>query len=267
MKDITGQKFNMLTAIRFAERRNNETYWVFKCDCGKEKKINSYSVSHNKTNSCGCIHRNLKNLIKQRFGRLVVIGFLTRNNLIYWECRCDCGNGTEVSTGNLKSGGTQSCGCLIKEILKKQQKPIHGMSKSRPYRIWTHMKERCENKKRKDYKNYGGRGIKVCDRWKGSFEFFWEDMKEGYSDNLTIDRKNNNGNYEKFNCRWISQKEQGNNTRVNKLITYKGKTQTQSQWSDKLNIHRCLLAYRLKTGWSVPLALETPVLKYKIKKS
>jgi len=268
MKDITGQKFNMLTAIKFIERRNNETYWLFKCDCGNQKVIRAAGVSNGKTNSCGCMNGNIKDLKNKRFGRLTVINMIidrVSNGSRLWLCKCDCGNKHIVSGGNLTSGSTRSCGCLAKENLKKQQEKTHGMTKTRQYRIWQGMKQRCTNIKNKDYKNYGGRGIKLLIRWQ-NFENFWEDMQGGYSDKLTIDRINNNGNYCKTNCRWATIKEQVNNTRTNKLITYKGKTQTQSQWSKKLGIHRCVLAHRLKTGWGIPSSFETPVLKYNMKK-
>jgi hypothetical protein len=168
----------------------------------------------------------------------------------------------------MRYGSTKSCGCLKQEIIKKQQidSQTHKMTGTRIYRIWSGMIERCENKKGKDFENYGGRGIKICERWRHSLINFINDTKDGYSDSLSINRIDNNGNYEPGNCEWSTAKEQGNNTRINKLITYNNETKTQSQWSTIFNIQRCVLAHRLKAGWPVSEALNTPVKKYNLKK-
>lgn len=147
----------------------------------------------------------------------------------------------------------------IKESMKK-----HGMSGTRPYRIWTNMMSRCYNSKSTSFGGYGGRGIRVCDRWH-SFILFWEDMKSGYYPELTIDRILNNKNYEKSNCRWITLGAQQNNRRDTTLLTYKRKTQNISQWCGELGLNVTTVIMRIYSyGWSVEDALATPVRAKKI---
>lgn len=155
----------------------------------------------------------------KKYGRLTVIEKTDRKqgtNYIY-KCRCDCGNIVYVSSGHLGKE-TFSCGCL-----KRECHTTHGMTKSRIYNIWTLMKQRCCNKSNNVYSRYGGRGIKVCDEWNDNFENFlaWS-LKNGYSDNLTIDRINNDGNYEPSNCRWVDMTTQVNNRGVWGEIPYYG---------------------------------------------
>ena len=127
----------------------------------------------------------------------------------------------------------------------------HGSSNTRLYNIWSGMKRRCQDPKHKDYPRYGARGIKICEEWKNDFLPFkqWA-LSHGYSDKLTLDRIDFNSNYEPFNCRWVTVKEQGNNRRSNRFITYKGETKTVKQWADELGIERHALLYRLN-NWSV----------------
>lgn len=152
-----------------------------------------------------------KDLSGQKFGRLFVNSFHGSErsksgvSVRYWRCVCDCGNISKVSAGALTSGNTQSCGCAKIEATKR-----HGMYNTRQYQIWEDMKRRCNNPNTKAYKNYGARGITYDPKWE-SFEGFWEDMSEGYSDNLTLERIDPNGDYYKNNCSWETKSNQSRN--------------------------------------------------------
>ena len=199
-------------------------------------------------------------LTNKKFGRLTVLKkSCVKNKKIYWYCLCECGNIKEVAGTHLKSGLIKSCGCLLKE---KNTKTFykHGKSKDKIYRIYNHIKDRCYHKNDKSFKNYGGRGIKMCDEWNNDFMSFYNwAIENGYNEHLkkyrnmntTIDRIDTNGNYEPSNCRWATQKQQANNTRRNKYITYDGITHTLQEWSRIVNISRNALSMRLKRGWTI----------------
>lgn len=196
------------------------------------------------------------NLIGQRFGKLVVQKYVDTNKhgQSLWLCQCDCGKQKIVSSGNLRTGNTRSCGCLHNALLIKNSTK-HGETATRLYWIWHGMKARCFNTHDSRFKDYGGRGITVCDEWI-SFESFrsWA-LSNGYADNLTIDRVDNDGNYCPENCRWATDKQQANNRRTNRLITHNGKTQTIKQWASELGINYNTLYTRIvKYGWTAEKA-------------
>lgn len=199
-------------------------------------------------------------LTKQRFGRLTVLGRVWRLNTDdkFWLCRCDCGNLKIIRNNNLISGRTKSCGCLNKEVASKRNS-THGMANSKIYETWCNIKKRCENSNNDNYHHYGGRGIVVCDDWQ-RFELFYEwAIKNGYQDDLEIDRIDVNGNYEPSNCRWITHKANCNNRRSNHLIEYDGRIHTLKEWSEILGISDRILRQRLcRDKWTIERALTTP---------
>ena len=136
----------------------------------------------------------------------------------------------------------------------------HGLKHTRQYRIWLQMKNRCFNKNTSRYKDYGGRGITVCDEWRNDFKAFYDwSMSNGYSDDLTIDRINNDGDYEPNNCRWVTMKVQNRNSRNCHTLTYNGETHTVTEWAEKLGVSRHLISNRINAyGWSVEDALTKP---------
>lgn len=300
-KDLTGKKFNRLTAIRYVGKDNGgRALWLFKCDCGIEKVIQGYSVSSGKTISCGCYHKQITSKISskdctgERFGKLVALKRIRdrEHEVTYYICRCDCGNIVKVRAGNLCRGDTKSCGCSKKSIyydenlvgkkfgrlqviseehsknkgliekckcmcgnityvtkhnlvngntkscgclhrdVTRELLSTHKLSNTALYKKFAKMIERCENPNSKAYKNYGGRGIKICDEWRNDFTSFYNwSMSNGYKEDLTIERIDVNGNYCPENCKWIPLKEQAKNKTNTIRITYKNETHILADWA------------------------------------
>ena len=180
---------------------------------------------------------SLIDLTGQRFGRLTVIGLDTERSTkkTYWICQCDCGNVKSARSDCLKSGAIVSCGCRKKEQDKQNltKHYSHMQSGTRLYETWQGMKKRCYNDHDSRYANYGGRGIKVCDEWKNDFAAFYEwALNNGYSENLTIDRINVDGDYEPNNCRWADRKTQCNNRTSNIKIKIGNATKSMQEWCE-----------------------------------
>ena len=206
-----------------------------------------------------------KELIGQRFGRLTVLKELpiiiteSGNTVRKCLCICDCGNTKEIRTYDLKSNKTKSCGCIQKEKAGARFR-THGKSNTKLYHTWFDMKHRCLNKNNSEYKNYGGRGIGVCEEWLGEAGFFnfekWA-LNNGYKTGLTLDRIDNNSNYAPDNCRWVTMKEQQRNRSDNVRITYKGETKCIVEWAEITGLSFACISYRLHSGWSPEEILET----------
>ena len=141
-----------------------------------------------------------------------------------------------------------------------KNKKLHGKSNTRLFRIWSHIKDRCDNPNNDAYKNYCKIGVTICNEWKNDFMSFYNwAMSNGYKDNLTIDRIENNGNYQPNNCRWITIKQQHRNTRRNIFLNYNGENRCVSEWSEILGINETTLRSRLRKGWSIDRALSEKV--------
>lgn len=193
-----------------------------------------------------------------KFIRLTIIKQYIKNFQTVADCVCDCGNRKTILLSHILKGKITSCTCLHKEGVRKINYS-HGDCKSREYRIWNLMKSRCSVNSEL-YKAWFGRGIKVCDRWLNSYENFLFDMGRSPSKNHSIDRIDNNGDYEPSNCRWATRKEQSRNTSQNINITHNGVTKCVSDWANDLgNKKRGVLAYRLKAGWSFHDAITKPI--------
>lgn len=203
-------------------------------------------------------------MIGKKFGRLIVLKQSNRKDNhyhIYWVCKCTCGKTKTINGSALREGTIKSCGCFHSEVARKIQKKYlqkHGKSGTSIYIRYKQIQVRCNKKTDHNYKNYGGRGIKLL--WK-TFEEFYKDMGPSYKSELTIDRIDNNGHYCKENCRWTTKREQALNRRTAHMLTYRGKTQNMKTWAREIGIENRTLWYRIKSGWSVELALETPVRK------
>ena len=197
-----------------------------------------------------------------KFGRLSVVRYAgIKNHRHLWLCKCDCGSERTVRGNSLRDGNTRSCGCLNRESYPNRgPDPLPGRRKggriTKEYRTWCAMKDRCSNPQTPCYKNYGSRGITVCDRWM-KFENFLEDMGERPA-GTTLDRINNNGNYEPGNCRWATMKEQNRNRGNNRLITVNGETRCISEWAEKCGVSDTLIGARLRRGVPEYLAIRPP---------
>ena len=210
--DLSGHKFGRLTVIKFAHRKNSKRYWLCLCDCGQSKITTYNNLAYGQAKSCGCLKDQRADIAGKKFGRLTVLNFISvdkgRNSR--WLCLCDCGNSKIICQAALSRGSTKSCGCLNREIAK-ERKLTHGKSSTKEYETWANMLGRCLNRTHPSYNNYGGRGIKVCEQWL-KFENFYADMGDK-PEGLSIDRINNDGNYELGNCRWATKSEQAYNRR------------------------------------------------------
>ena len=209
---------------------------------------------------------HLKDLTGQWFNRWHVIERAEndKRGQAQWHCRCICGNESVVAGKDLRQGKSKSCGCYHIDTISITSRK-HGKSQTRLYRIWNVMRRRCSDHLTSHFYLYGGRGITVCDEWDKSFESFylWA-INNGYSDGLSIDRIDVNGNYDPSNCRWATAKQQARNKRNNRLVEYNGEKKTLIEWSEILGFNYLMVKGRLQKGnWTVKEAFTTPKLKSK----
>ena len=197
-------------------------------------------------------------MIGKKYGILTVMSEVkerNKNGHILYNVKCECGKEKQVLGSSLRTGGSRSCNkCSILT-------GSHGMWKSREFNIWQSMKDRCYNQNNIRYKNYGGRGVVVCDRWVNSFKNFYCDM--GDSNGLSIDRIDVYGNYEPYNCRWANAKAQSRNRTNNAKFTYLNETLCMSEWCEKINMPTSTFLNRINRGWSIDKTIETPIRKLK----
>lgn len=197
-------------------------------------------------------NRPLKDYAGETFGRLIAVSLVEREdkwNDHKWLFKCQCGNEKVAGIKQVRSGHTSSCGCLASEVVVKRN-TSHGLSKnSATYRSWKDMRARCNSPSNSDFKDYGGRGVSICDRW-NDFGAFFADMGERPT-GTTLDRIEVNGNYEPSNCRWATASQQANNKRSNHVIEYRGQKRTLLQWCGEFGIDHSKARYRLKMGWAL----------------
>lgn len=202
------------------------------------------------------------------YSRLTVIRWSHRiaknstNVTHFWMCQCSCGSPAKpVATSALRTGRTVSCGCN-----KREKATRHGFCTNdavkaagpSPHKAWAGMKGRCLNPKAKGYKNYGGRGIKICEKWI-EFEGFYEDMGPTYEKGLKLDRRDNNGDYTKENCQWVTHKQNCNNTRGNRTVEWRGLTRTIAEWSDATGLEWQTIAGRIEAEWPLDDVFTKPL--------
>jgi hypothetical protein len=200
-------------------------------------------------------------LIGQRFGRLTVLTVSPREHPeggYLADCMCDCGNRSVAVVKNLKQGHTSSCGCLRREVARSRQL-THGLSHSRAYKSWNMMMHRCHNSKAPGYRNYGGRGISVCDSWRASFVSFRRDMGER-PPGTSLDRIDNSLGYCPENCRWATPSQQRRNTRRNVWVVIAGEARAVTDWARDPRCSVSPLAFyrRIRRGMDPILAFTAP---------
>lgn len=202
-----------------------------------------------------------KDLTGLLFNRLTAQGIVEYRlnsrgkRIAVWLCRCVCGNEVRVTRSNLVSGGVQSCGCLRDDRLRAVL-TTHGFSNHPLYTIWDGIRRRCNDPGDRAYKNYGARGIQMCERWR-DIQNFIDDMGERPSLKHTVERVDNEGHYSPDNCIWATRKEQNRNKRDTILVTYDGRTQCLTDWAAEIRSNTPTLRYRLRVGWSIKQALTT----------
>jgi hypothetical protein len=191
----------------------------------------------------------------QRFGKLVAV----EKELGRWRCVCDCGGSSVVRASNLRTGSTKSCGCRTKAT-----RTTHGLSRTGLFGVWEGMRRRCSKPKCKGWHRYGGRGISVCREWANDFVAFYDwAMANGYAHGLTIDRIDNDGNYEPRNCRWATRAVNTNNRSVTVMISAFGETKPLMSWvaDRRCAVRRCTLRSRIRCGWDAETAMTRPAKK------
>lgn len=208
---------------------------------------------------------NVNDIINLTFDKLTVISFAYKKQVLnkgkkngykyFYNCKCICGNSCIVERRHLINSHTRSCGCLTMK---------HNKTSTRLFRIWAGIKQRCYNVNREKYKNYGAKGITMCEDWKNNFNCFYNwATSNGYNDNLTIDRIDVNGNYEPKNCQWVNQQKQQNNRTNNHILEFNNQSYTINEWARITNIKRCTIKERLKRGWSIEKTLTTQVRNFR----
>lgn len=256
-KDLSGMRFGKLVVEEPTGVPNREgIVWRCKCDCGGTCEYPAKQLLSGWRKDCGCESRERSRFSRlfagARFGRLTIVGKHSDSprDGDYWDVICDCGTRTIKSGRNLLYYGTSSCGCLAKEkaaqLKKKHEKYKHPL-----YSHWNNMKTRCLNENRAQYKDYGGRGITICDEWLHDFESFYEwSIKNGFHEGLSLDRIDVNGNYEPSNCKWSTHIEQSNNKRTNHIISVRGEDVTMAEAARKYNVSYGTVRNRIAMGWS-----------------
>jgi hypothetical protein len=198
------------------------------------------------------------NIAGHRYGSLVVISPTDErsNKSMVWLCRCDCGLIVRAASDQMRAGNKKSCGCQ-RYVRTAPMNQTHGMCYSRVYKVWDAMIGRCTRPKAARYERYGGRGIKVCERWM-KFANFLADMGEP-ADGMSIDRIANDGDYEPSNCRWATRQEQARNTSRTTFLEIGGIKKPVSVWADEAGIDRAVFAARIRSGWTSDRALTQPI--------
>ena len=242
-----GDMFGYLMAVREIKSSGHNRVIECRCKCGTVKNVRLSGLVSGHTKSCGCLVRKRRAKVKggNRFGKYIVIDevkSIKGRRMV--KCRCDCGKERVVNLQSLRRGLSKGCGCHDRRVVRI----THGMTYTSEYKSWCGIKERCLNPNNGAYLGYGGRGIKVCDRWL-KFENFYEDMGNIPGSGYSIDRIDNEGDYCPENCRWATRKEQNRNKRNNRIIEIGNVSKSLADWVDQYGVNYNTAKTRLCRGW------------------
>lgn len=251
-KNLVGRQFNNWLVISFSHKDKKRNYWICECQCEKKTRriIDTYPLVHNIRKSCGCLPRT--NITGQVFHKWKVLKYSHTTNKSYWECQCECGNVNIKRIDQLTTGISKDCGCGKKfKMQGVVPSAVEGEMQSRIASIWYGMHHRCQNPLHRNYDLYGGRGITICSNWYDYDNFKEWAKSSGYKNNLELDRIDNDGNYEPSNCRWVTRKQQCNNTSRTVYIKMDGADYTLIELSKLTGLSRDLLYSRYRKGLSI----------------
>ena len=265
---LIGEKIGKLFVIKFLEYKNNHKYYLCKCDCGNTHIASDTGLISGQTKCCSyCRENNFKDITGNKYGSLTVIKrvddyVFNGGKISQWLCKCDCGKETIVRGDYLRSGHTQSCGCL-----RGEHSITHRESNTKLYNVWNSIKSRCFNPNSQAANDYGNRGITMCEEWYNDYTIFrdWAfangyDPKIEYKNNndkLTVERINVNGNYCPENCKLIPLSKQNENKRNNIRYEFNGKKLLAKEWAEETGIPLTTINSRLARGWSIDKILTT----------
>lgn len=246
-----GKNFGTWT-VKTVFSENGKSFAFCKCVCGKTRRTRLDYLSNKKEMFCSCLFRKH---IGEKYGKLKILDvYIKPNSGVLFFCLCDCGkNKTIKCLHKLTSGHTKSCGCHKRSFNLK-----HGLTRSYIHNIYQNMTRRCHSPKSDSYGEYGAKGITVCDRWRENILNFIEDMGMPPTNKHSIDRIDNTKGYSKENCRWATSAEQARNKRTNRMYTVNGKTMCLHDWAREKNISATSITDRMKRGWSLERAINTP---------
>ncbi len=261
VRNIVGERFNRLTVLeRAGNNKSGKVCFRCRCDCGCEIIVTGNHLLSGNTKSCGCLKHEPTNrapMEGKTFGRLTALSYdHTEGKSAFYRCRCECGREIIVRGLSLRRGDTRSCGCLRREVTaqKNTDNQTHGMYNSKIYKTWVGIKTRCYNSNDNGYKNYGGRGITMYEPWINDFQAFYDyvsQLEHFGEEGFSLDRINNDGNYEPGNLRWTTMKEQSRNRRTNVWVEYNGEQITLVEAAERSGIRYDVLHYRYKHGWAI----------------
>ena len=265
--DLTSTVYGKLTVLELTNDVSSDRSKIWKClcICGAICNYPANKLNAGLITQCGNCGRENKvkagklalDLKGQRWGRLLVNNRLSQkasDGSFLWSCTCDCGKEVILSASDLNGQRIFSCGCLRSDTMR-QIHTTHGMADTPTYRSWIHMRDRVLNEKHVHHDRYGGRGISICENWLNSFEAFYRDMGPRPTEEYSIERIDNNGNYEPGNCYWATALEQARNRSNTIRLTHNGICQSIDTWVEQLKLKKSTVLYRLSLGWTHTEAL------------